>query len=399
MPAGAVSMNHEPTMEFLPEPAFPVAEFEGRLAALNEKILSGGLDAMVIHIPENINYISGWHTPGYYYPQMLIVKPGSRPIIILRALEALGLPVRSWFRQDQLMAYHDNESPVGELVEALKRLELTRSRVGLETHGWFFTVDMNRELADRLPDMQLEPSGWLVESLRQKKSPAEIEQIRRACRIAEIGIRAGIDNFRAGMTEAELAGHIHHAMVSSGCEYVGLPIFVMSGHRQLAPHSVWSSEKRIVPGENIFLEVAGSVNRYAGALFRTLVVGPPTQRNIENMAIAEAMLDAAMAAIRPGTTSSCVNQAVKCIADRNGIVLRKRAGYSMGINFAPDWGEGSFLTLQEGDQTVLEPGMVFHLPQAVRRAGEPLVASSETVVVTESGCAQLTKFERGLIEV
>ena len=399
MPSGAVNMNHEPTMELLPELAFPVSEFEARLAALNEKILARGLDAMVIHTPENINYISGWHTPGYYYPQLLIVKPGARPIIILRALEALGLPVRSWLRQEQLITFQDNESPIEKLAEALKRLELTRSRVGLETHGWFFTRDMDRELEDKLPDMKSEPSGWLVESLRRTKSSAEIGQIRKACRVAEIGLRAGIDNFRAGMTEAELAGHIHHAMVSSGCEYVGLPIFVMSGHRQLAPHSVWSSEKRIVPGENIFLEVAGSVNRYAGALFRTLVVGPPTQRNIENMAIAEAMLDAAMAAIRPGTTSSCANQAVKRMADRNGIVLRKRAGYSMGINFAPDWGEGSFLTLQDGDETVLEPGMVFHLPQAVRRPGEPLVASSETVVVTDSGCEQLTQFARGLIEV
>ena len=378
---------------------FPIEEYRARLTGIQERMRSRDIDLLLAYTPENINYISGWHTPGYYFPQLLIVKPGSRPIIILRALEALGLPVRSWFRQEQLITFQDNESPIEKLAEALKRLELTRSRIGLETHGWFFTVDMNRELADRLPDMKLESSSWLVESLRRKKSSAEIEQIRRACRIAEIGIRAGIDNFRAGMTEAELAGHIHQAMVASGCEYVGLPIFVMSGHRQLAPHSVWSSEKRIVPGENIFLEVGGSVNRYAGALFRTLVVGPPTRRNIENMAIAEAMLDAAMAAIRPGTTSSCVNQAVKRIAERNGIVLRKRAGYSMGINFAPDWGEGSFLTLQEGDQTVLEPGMVFHLPQAVRRPGEPLVASSETVVVTDSGCGQLTRFARGLIKV
>ena len=392
-------MNHAPTMEFLPELAFPVAEFEGRLAALNEAIVAGGLDAMVIHIPENINYISGWHTPGYYYPQLLIVKSGSKPIIILRALEALGLPVRSWFRQEQLITFQDNESPIGKLVEALKRLELVRSRVGLETHGWFFTLDMDRELKARLPEIKLEPSGRLVESLRRTKSSAEIEQIRRACRIAEIGIRAGIDNFRAGMTEAQLAGHIHHAMVASGCEYVGLPIFVMSGHRQLAPHSVWSSEKSIVPGENIFLEIAGSVNRYAGALFRTLVVGPPMQRNIGNMAIAEEMVDAAMAAIRPGVTSGQVNRAVKMVADSNEIALRKRAGYSMGINFAPDWGEGSFLTLQDSDQTVLEPGMVFHLPQAVRRPGEPLVASSETVVVTDSGCEKLTQFARGLIEV
>ena len=113
-------MKNQVAMEFVSELAFPVTEFEARLAALNEKISASRFDALVIHIPENVNYISAWHTPGYYYPQFVVVKPGSKPIIILRALEALGLPVRSWFSDDQLITFTDTENPIDKLVEAIE---------------------------------------------------------------------------------------------------------------------------------------------------------------------------------------------------------------------------------------------------------------------------------------
>jgi Xaa-Pro dipeptidase len=118
------------------------------------------------------------------------------------------------------------------------------------------------------------------------------------------------------------------------------------------------------------------------------------------MDVAIGMLEAAMSAIRPGVTSEQVNQAVGRVAEKHGVLVRKRCGYSMGLNFAPDWGEGAFLELADADQTVLKSGMVFHLPEAVRRPGEPLVATSETVLVTETGCEPLTHFPpRGLIQV
>lgn len=387
------------TMEFVPELAFPPSEFAARLRKLEQSITARGMDALIVHIPENVTYISGWHTPGYYYPQMIVVKPGEAPVIILRALEALGLPVRSWFGKDQLVTFADNERPIGKLGQVLERLGLASATVGMEIHGWFFTLAMHDELKALLPNLRTVDSGWPVEQLRKVKSPAEIAQIQEACRLAEVGIQAGIDNFSLGMTEAALSGHVHKAMIEQGCEYVGLPVFLMSGHRQLAPHSVWSKDKAIVAGENVFLEVAGTVNRYAGALFRTLVVGKPSQRNIDNMAVAEAMLDAGIAAIRPGVTSEEVNQAVGRVAERNGVTIRKRCGYSMGLNFAPDWGEGFFLELSDDDKTMLEPGMVFHLPETVRRPGEQLTAISETVLVTETGCRQMTQFQRGLIQV
>lgn len=387
-------------MTFRPERGFPDQEYAARLAGLEATIATSDADALLIHVPENVLYISGFHTPGYYYPQWLLVLPGQKPLIILRALEALSLPVRSWFGPDQLMTFADNQEPLDVLADALRRMGLDGRRLAVEKAGWYFTVAMWEGLQHRLPSLRLVDAAGMVERQRMVKSPAEIAHIEEACRITEAGMQAAITNFRVGMTEAELAAHVHFEMTRLGSEYVGLPIFLMSGHRQLAPHSVWSRDKRIEAGENLFLEIAASWQRYAGALFRTFAIGGITQRNADNMSVAVAMLDAAIDVIRPGVTSNYVNKQVGVVAERNGVTIRKRCGYSMGLNFAPDWGEGSFLELADDDDTVLEEGMVFHLPETVRRPGEPLVATSETVLVTASGCRPLTRgFERGLIEL
>ena len=58
--------------------------------------------------------------------------------------------------------------------------------------------------------------------------------------------------------------------------------------------------------------------------------------------------------------------------------FRKRTGYSMGISFAPDWGEWQVLSLYAGVDAPLRPGMVFHVPPALRVYGEFTVGVSET---------------------
>ena len=263
------------TMELVPEPAFPEAEFRLRLAGLEERIAGSGFDALLIHTPENITYVSGWHTPGYYYPQFVLVRPGADPIIVLRGLEALGLPVRSWFRVDQLITFSDTDDPLESLLEGLQRLGLSGRAIGIEKTGWFLSIDFYERLRARMPSARFADGSGIVESMRKVKSPAEVERIREACRLAEVGIQAAIDHCTPGVTEAALAGQVHRAMVEEGCEYTGLPVFVMSGHRQLAPHSVWSREKRIVPGENVFVEVRrGPSTAMRGRSFERSSSGP-----------------------------------------------------------------------------------------------------------------------------
>jgi Xaa-Pro dipeptidase len=109
-------------------------------------------------------------------------------------------------------------------------------------------------------------------------------------------------------------------------------------------------------------------------------------------------LDAAIASVKPGVTASSVHLACQRVIDEAGFEsnFRKRLGYSMGVGFAPGWGEGAFLELSRTDDTVLEPGMVFHLPPALRVEAVIGVGCSETLAVTESGVEVFGNFPRDL---
>jgi Xaa-Pro dipeptidase len=79
-------------------------------------------------------------------------------------------------------------------------------------------------------------------------------------------------------------------------------------------------------------------------------------------------LAAALAELRPGRTRADVHHAVQAVVDRAGYTAgyRKRTGYSIGISFAPDWGEGNILSLYRGVNIPNQPGMVFHVPITLR---------------------------------
>ena len=109
-------------------------------------------------------------------------------------------------------------------------------------------------------------------------------------------------------------------------------------------------------------------------------------------------LQASIDAIRPGASCEDVHVACEKVIDRAGYTenFKKRTGYSIGISFAPDWGEGAILSLYTGVKTELRPGMTFHIPPALRIYGKFTVGVSETVVVTETGCRVLGTIARPL---
>src|ERR1700682_6555071 len=121
--------------------------------------------------------------------------------------------------------------------------------------------------------------------------------------------------------------HVYKAMVENGGEYTGLPLFIGSGHRALIPHANWSA-KSIENGEAVLIELTGVTKRYAGPLFRTLVVGKPTPKMTEYAKIVDDMVDVVVGAIKPGITSHAVNAAATDAARDAGRGITKRAGYS-----------------------------------------------------------------------
>ena len=102
--------------------------------------------------------------------------------------------------------------------------------------------------------------------------------------------------------------------------------------------------------------------------------------------------------MRPGTTFHEVSRAGARGVARAGSPVHwgGDCGYPVGAGFPPHWGEYS-CQIALGDHTVLQPGMVFHQPIALRVVGKVGVAFSETVLITETGCEALTRVERQLL--
>ncbi|GIP17675.1 peptidase [Paenibacillus montaniterrae] len=377
---------------------FPIEEFQSRVSKVQQELQSKKWPALLVHTPENIFYLTGYQSPGYYMYQCLIVPAQGEPRLVLRRGELANVETYSCLSLEQVVTYEDTNDPVEMTAATVKAMGVAAGEIGVETGSWFLQVRNYKKLAACLADQySLVDGQGTVEAFRVIKSANELNYIRQACKVADASMQAGLDAIRVGANEDEAAAAMFSAMILAGGEYLGMEPFISSGNRSGNMHAAWG-HKVIGQGETLLLEVAGAVNRYHGALMRAAYTGEPSDEIKRVSEVCIASLNAAIETIKPGVTAGEVDQACRGTIEKAGLydLFRKRTGYSIGVAFAPDWGEGHIMSLQRDDERVLQPGMVFHIPPALRVPNQYGVGFSETLVVTETGCEILTSLPREL---
>ncbi|MCH8088607.1 MAG: aminopeptidase P family protein [Chloroflexi bacterium] len=368
---------------------FTLEEYQQRLDALRTRMAERGVDVMLIHTPENLYYMTGYQTPGYYWYQTLVVLMDREPVFVTRLLEDSNAEHLTWVEERR--PYGDSEDWVAKTRDVLADLGMGSKRIGVEKKSWFLTVYDLEKLEGMLPDATFVDCSMLVEEGRVIKSAQEIEYIRQAARAAEAGVKAGIEASRVGVSENEVAAAIHSAQIRAGSEYTGLPIFITAGERSFLAHVTWYRGV-IKAGDTVFLEIPGCINRYHASQIRNVYLGDPSARMLKAAGVMTDALEEMIKFIRPGVTAHDAHMLCKRVIDDGGIgvTLNHRAAYSIGIAFAPDWGEGHIISMTEGEQRELRAGMTFHVIPSVFLPGLTSVGMSETVLVTETGCEAIT---------
>jgi Xaa-Pro dipeptidase len=374
--------------------AFPQEEFARRQAALRQVMAEKGIDLYLTSSAENVYWLSGQQTPGYYTFQCLGVPLEGEPFLVNRGLETFN--ARANTRLASIQGYDDADDPAVAVATALKARGWQGKRVAIDKNAWFLTVNLYARLTAAFGEF-LDGAG-LVEPLRRVKSPLELAAMEKSAMANDAGMGAGLALVQAGANENAVAAAVMQASIAMGGEYVGMEPFVVSGPRSGIPHATWR-RRTIQPGDVTVLETAACIDRYHTALFRTVFTGDVSQRTADMYAVCLEALESVMAFAKPGVTCAAVHQVAQDVIDRAGHTAgyRKRTGYSIGISFAPDWGEGNILSLYKGVEVALEPGMVFHVPITLRDYARFTVAVSETIVITESGCRALSRLPRDLI--
>jgi len=372
---------------------FPREEYDRRLANLRNQMEARGHDAVVLAMPHDLFYMTGYQTPGYYWFQVLVVPLEKEPFMVTRLLEASNIPARTWIGISR--PYDDFENPTAVLADALREFGLDRARLGLDRDAYFFRAFEQEDLKSRLPDARFDNCTGIVESLRVVKSDLELKKMESAARATEAGMMAGIQACAPGVSENDIAAEIYDAMLRAGSEWPAMAPFVATGWRGAVGHMTW--ERRVLDDvDYVFLEVAGCYNRYHTAMMRTVTIGETPQPVRDGEKVCLEAMQATMEAIKPGVPASEIDAiARRIIADgAPNVEQAARTAYSIGIGFPPDWGEGHILSMRRGHDRPLEKNMTFHLIPWVQVPGHGGVGITETIVVTDNGCRSFFDFER-----
>jgi|HubBroStandDraft_3_1064219.scaffolds.fasta_scaffold05648_4 Xaa-Pro dipeptidase len=375
-----------------PNLPFALAEYQQRLGKVQRNLAKRNIDACLISIPENIYYLTGFTSTGYYMYQTLILPVEGEPTFVTYLEEKINVTRRSWM--DRCLTYSVVEDPVAVTIKAVREMGLEDKVLAIEESGFFFPIRTYKRLLELLPGARWTDGSGAVEQARLIKSAAEIAYIRQGAKAAMAGMNAAIAAIGSGRTENDLAAEVYRATLQNGSEYPGSPPYVVSGERSGLPHGTW--EGRVLrEGDIVFLEHSGCVKRYSAAMMRTAFLGEPPEVVRRTAGIILEGLARAIETIRPCVTSGEVDAACRnTILNAGFSDYTHETGYSIGVCYPPGWNESHIMNLHPGDETVLEPNMVFHLvPSLIIPEMNGHVGFSDTVVVTENGNEVLTNAE------
>lgn len=367
---------------------FPFEEYERRIRELRQQMEARLLDAVIISDPENLMYLTDYQTTGYSFFQALVVPLEAEPFMVTRKLEESNVIARTWVELTR--PYPDTGDAIQMLVTSLMEFGLAGKgkTIGYERNSYFFAAYHQDNFHTTFTRSRVMDCFGIVERGRLKKSSHELEAMKKAAIAAKAGMKAGLAACMPGVTENEIGAAICQAMFAAGGEIPAVMPYVTSGPRTMIGHASWEG-REVQPNEHVFIEIAGCYRRYHAAMMRTAVCGELSDSMYKAQETMKSALSHLRERMRPGMTVSDVDNLVRNIISDNdvGAKLITRAGYSIGIAFPPSWDEGYILSLYQGNSTVLEAGMTFHvIPWMWAIDGDKTCGISDTFYITETGC-------------
>ena len=357
---------------------FPVEEYLQRVEKTRKSMQEHGIDVLIVTDPANMNYLTGFDGWSFYVHQGVIVALDlDQPIWFGRGQDGNAARLTTYLDENNIYAYTDDyvnnplKHPYEYVADILKSRGLDKKVIATEIDAYHFSAKCQQTIERCLPDATFKDGYNLVNWVKIIKSPMEIEFIRKAAVIVQNAMN-----------------------VAYGGEYSAIAPLMPAGIRTSTPHLSWTDET-YQDGDTVILELSGNYRHYHCPLARTMILGNASQKVRDLGATVSEGLTAALEGIRPGMLAEDVEEIWRTTIAKSGFVKDSRIGYSMGLNFPPDWGEHT-ASLRPGDKTVLQPGMTFHMIPGIwlEDCG---VDTSEPFVVTETGAEPFCHFRRELL--
>jgi Xaa-Pro dipeptidase len=376
-------------------------QLDKRWENVRKRLEEKDIDALVTWRPVSTIYLSRFYALIYSRPVIVVLPCDREPALIVPALdeeharrEASIHDIRSYV---EYQLEEPKESDPFQILKAvLHEYGLDRKKIGIEEdYSSLGTVHKFQEL---FPSAVLINASNIIDELRMVKSDVEIQAVRTAAELANLGVAKTIAAAQIGVTEIQLDMIGNDAILEmSSREYpqkvlrFAVNMSPSGPSRSALPH-VFSTSRKIEKGDMVIHTRVVSLNGYHGECERTFIVGKPTREQEVIFKIVREAQQATVDAVRPGVKVENLDAIARGIISAAGYgkYFIHRAGHGIGLEVH----ERPFL--KEGDPTILQPGMIFSVEPGIYIPKFGGMRHSDTILVTEDGHEVLTGYPKDL---
>lgn len=202
------------------------------------------------------------------------------------------------------------------------------------------------------------------------KTPAEIEKMREAGRLAAEVLQVVAPHVKPGVSTAELDRICHDHIVNvqgavpANVGYKGFPATVCTSVNNVICHGIPSDAKVLKDGDIINIDVTVIKDGYHGDTSKMFFVGKPTVQGRRIVEIAHKSLWIGIDMVKPGVRLGDIGHAIQTYAEgQHAAIVREYCGHGIGREFHE---EPQVLHYgRPGTGMVLEPGMTFTIEPMV----------------------------------
>lgn len=376
--------------------SIPDHEFGTRLQNIQKVMRERQIDLLLAFSTESepayVRYLSDYW-PSFETAAVLIPASGEAALLIGPESMTYARGRSKIERIVQLRDFRESSQPAypGSKMTEWAGLLGDYSFKTLGVAGWYmFPQTIHADISAAAPGAELVNADAILREVMIQKSDAELDCLREAAKISELGLIAVMEGIKPGMTEIQVAALATAAMLQQGAEATGYPVWCCSGPNSNQAISR-PTHRRIQTEEIVQVCVGAKVSGYSASIGRPLMLGkcPDAIRDFVQVGCAaEEMTISLMVAGTPAAE----------VAKQVHGYIRER-GYGDTILYGPAHGCGQM----ECEYPFVETSSDFTLQNNMTFMVDVFMANAQMgfrwedgIIVHENSPEQLSGFKRKL---
>lgn len=394
-------------------PAFPLtsisisnAEYQQRLNRLQEHLAAQSFSGVILTNRDYLLYYTGFAFIPTERPIAFVMNAAGETGMFVPRLELEHAQSRAVVqRVDHYLEYPSNPHPMDLFRKMLEEMSLFAGDYAADHDGYPWIFGYRGPTFTDMAGQPPRPIIAFIEDQMMLKSPAEIALIKESIQWANLAHTLLQRYTRPGVTETEVSQRASHEATLAMLDAIG-PLYRAQsyfahgaeagyrgqiGRNAAIPHAL-AANLTFQPGDVLVTGASAMMWGYFSELERTMIIGTPTDAQKYLFDHMLALQELAIHTLRPGIPCADVDRTLRTYYAQHDLMpyWKHHVGHAIGLRYH----EGPFL--DHGDETIIQPGMVFTIEPGLYDKATGGYRHSDTVLVTEAGAEVLTYYPRDL---